>query len=151
MKIKNLWHATLLGALALPLAAFAQAADNSAGSDQGTAAAPSDQTDMKNANTPSADTSGKMDTNATTDTTATKEVTGTISKISHNQVWLNAQDGTTLTLHTDHMTKVYKPTGSTEKMNELKEGQQIRASYDMKADQPHALRIDVMPTDIKNQ
>jgi hypothetical protein len=145
MKTRNLWRTTLLGALALPYAAFAQAADKPTTDDSNMPSSPSD---MKDTNTPAGDTSGKMDKNANpTDTTAAKEVTGTISKVGHNEVWLNAEDGTKLTLHTDSMTKVYKPTGTTEKMTQLKEGQQIRASYDMKADQPHALRIDVMPSD----
>jgi hypothetical protein len=86
----------------------------------------------------------QMKQGAMNDTGSTKEITGTISSVSKHEVALNAEDGTKLTLHTDASTKVYKPSGATEKINQLKEGQQIRASYDMKSDQPHALRIDVM-------
>jgi hypothetical protein len=148
MNAKIYWKGALIGTLALPLIATAQSA-GSAPSDQnmGNAPAGSDQNQGMNPSAPSDQGTagqGAMNQGAMGDTTATKEITGTVSSVSKHEVSVNAEDGTKMTLHTDASTKVYKPSGATEKISSLKEGQQIRASYDMKADQPHALRIDVI-------
>jgi hypothetical protein len=132
MKVSILWKGALIGTLALPLAAFAQSTADS-DTNTGTTNNPAGQTGTMNQGTQE---QGAMQ--------GTKEVTGTISKVKHNKVWLNAEDGTKLTLNTDSKTQVYKPTGTKEKISALKEGEQVRASYEMKSDKPHALRIDVM-------
>jgi hypothetical protein len=141
MKAKTYWKGALIGTLALPLVAAAQSANAPSGSDQNLGSAP-----MANPSDPNTAPSAQdqMNKGSMNDTGATKEITGTISGVSKHEVMLNAEDGTKLTLRTDASTKVYKPSGATEKITQLKEGQQIRASYDMKSDQPHALRIDVM-------
>ena len=148
MKAKIFWKGALIGTLALPLAAVAQTMGNSpSGSDANQNQAPGAPADQKPMGSDSAGTTGSqgaMNPGAANDTTATKEVTGTISKINKHQIVLNAEDGTKMTLHTDNDTRAYEPSGSKVKTTALKEGEQVRASYDMKKDQPHALRIDVI-------
>lgn len=147
MTTKILWKGALIGTLALPLAAFANGSSGTL-DQSGSVNTPSDTrpSDPMNPTDPTgiqSDTS-KTDKGAMKDTASTKEITGTISKVGSKELWLNSEDGQKMTLNVDSTTKVYKPTGATQKITELKEGQQVRASYDTKKDKMHALRIDVV-------
>lgn len=68
------------------------------------------------------------------------EIKGKISKVSKNTVTLHRDDATTATLHCDRNTKV-ELDGDTARMAQLKPGQDVKASFNLKGDKPMAIEI----------
>ena len=68
------------------------------------------------------------------------DIKGKVSKVSSNSLTLHRDDATAATLHTDKNTKV-EVDGNTARLSELKPGQDVKASFNLKGDKPMAIEI----------
>ena len=68
------------------------------------------------------------------------DISGKLSKVSKNSVTLNREDATMATLHVDRNTKV-EVDGNQGRLTELKPGQDVKASFNLKGDRPIAIEI----------
>jgi len=68
------------------------------------------------------------------------DIKGKVSKVSPNSLTLHRDDATAATLHTDANTKV-EVDGNTARLSQLKSGQDVKASFNLKGDKPMAIEI----------
>ncbi len=68
------------------------------------------------------------------------EIEGKVSKVSGDKLTLNRDDATTATLHVDSVTKI-EVDGNAAKLSQLKPGQDVKASFNLKDDKPMAIEI----------
>ncbi|GAO02876.1 hypothetical protein [Anaeromyxobacter sp. PSR-1] len=68
------------------------------------------------------------------------DIKGKISKVSGTSITLDRDDATTATLHCDRNTKV-ELDGSTARLSQLKPGQDVKASFNLKGDKPMAIEV----------
>lgn len=70
------------------------------------------------------------------------EIEGKVSKVSGDKLTLNRDDATTATLHVDSTTKI-EVDGNAARLSQLKPGQEVKASFNLKDDKPMAIEIKV--------
>lgn len=68
------------------------------------------------------------------------DIKGKISKVSGTRITLDRDDATTATLHCDRNTKV-ELDGNTARLSQLKPGQDVKASFNLKGDKPMAIEV----------
>ncbi len=68
------------------------------------------------------------------------DIKGKISKVSKGSITLNRDDATMATLHVDRNTKV-ELDGNVARVAQLKPGQDVKASFNLKGDKPMAIEI----------
>jgi hypothetical protein len=73
-----------------------------------------------------------------------EEIRGTVSKVGPSQLQINTDAGNKLTLKTDDQTKFFGQQGNVQSLQDIQEGEQVRASYDANSPDNHALKIEVI-------
>jgi Cu/Ag efflux protein CusF len=68
------------------------------------------------------------------------DIEGKVSKVSAKQLTLSREDASMATLHVDRTTKV-EVDGQQAKLSQLKPGQDVKASFNLKGDKPTAIEI----------
>jgi Cu/Ag efflux protein CusF len=68
------------------------------------------------------------------------DIKGKVSKVSSNELTLSRKDAPAATLHTDKTTRV-EVDGQQAKLSQLKPGQDVKASFNLKGDKPTAIEI----------
>ncbi len=68
------------------------------------------------------------------------DIKGKVSRVSKDSITLHRDDSTTATLHVDRNTKV-ELDGNVARLNALRPGQDVKASFNLKGDKPMAIEI----------
>jgi hypothetical protein len=67
-------------------------------------------------------------------------IEGKVAKVSKNQLTLSREEAPAATLHCDKTTKV-EVDGKVATLQQLKPGQEVKASFNLKGDKPHAIEV----------
>jgi len=68
------------------------------------------------------------------------DIKGKVAKVSKDSLTLNRDDATAATLHVDENTKI-QVDGNTSKLADVKPGEDVKASFNLKGDKPVAIEI----------
>lgn len=102
----------------------------------------------KSTDTKSGDVSGspaaQSDKGASGQSSTGLWVSGKVANIDSHHITVRSTDGSQIILRTDKKTKVMDEKQNKEAISDLKEGDQVRAAYDLKGKAHRALRIEVV-------
>jgi hypothetical protein len=76
-----------------------------------------------------------------------QEVNGTVSKVGQSSLQINTDEGNKLTLKADDQTKFTDKSGQVKSLQDIKEGEQVRASFDPESADNRAIKIEVIQSD----